>query len=256
MELAHSLHHEYDVIGSKRRLHAQLPFQFYRLDFRDRSTLAVLPKLMDADYLILNIPPSSAAENVRDNYHQMLDLVIDRAKNSPLKRLIFISSTGVFGGNSGIVHEFTKPIPAAISGKVLREAEEEVLKLSNIEPVVLRPAGLVGGQRHPANYLAGRKNVKGQHQVVNLVHRDDLVTSVKALIKRRKLPGDIFHACSSQHPNKKEFYQRVAIKLGIEPPVFDQNDMNTGKEISSDWSKQCLGISYKFEDPFTMHQAV
>ncbi|MEM9050738.1 MAG: hypothetical protein AAGC47_01695 [Bacteroidota bacterium] len=253
VELANSLYPAYHIIGTKRAVSDDsMPYELYKLDFENDSTLNVLPKVLDTDYLVLNIPPNARASNAQDSYRKMLDLVISHSQNSPLKRLIFISSTGVFCGNSRIVDEFTTPEPMTTAGKILYEAEKNVLAISKFESVVLRPSGLVGGQRHPAKYLAGRINVKGQHQIVNLVHRDDLITTTSALIKTRKLPGGIFHACSSEHPNKKDFYQNEVIKLGMEPPVFDENDMSIGKEISANWSKQNLGISYKFEDPFRM----
>jgi nucleoside-diphosphate-sugar epimerase len=253
MDLAYALHPSIEVIGTKRKLpNENYPFKIFELDFERNSTLQSLSEAMNADCMVLNIPPNARAENATENYRFIIDSVEEAIENSQLKKLVFVSSTGVFGANEGEVDEFTTPRPNTIGGKILREAEERVLNLHNAEGLVLRPAGLVGEDRHPVKYLAGRKDLSGRFHPVNLVHRVDLIAMTEALILKTNFESRVFHACCSQNPPKQDFYRLEAEKRSLELPEFDQNDLSIGKKVSAAWSKKSLSLSFTFENPHEM----
>jgi len=250
MKLAYSLRSKYEIVGTKRTLpKEELPFTVCKLDFRDEATYGNLNHVVKVDQLVVNIPPNARAESAQENYRNMLDLILTHAE---VKKLIFVSSTGVFGKNEGVVDEFSKPIPDTMAGKILLEAEERILSQTSFIPIVLRPSGLMGGVRHPVKYLAGRTNIAGRFHPVNLVHREDLVFMTNSLLKKSSFSGRIFHACAAQHPSKKQFYAQEAIKMGLKPPNFDEEDNSLGKEVSARWSKENLNLSFTYEDPYSM----
>lgn len=253
MELASVLKDDYHVFGTKRKVPTEpCQVEVMPLHFDPEPEGAPLSKVFDAELLVLNIPPNARSENAEHNYRRMMDSVIAALERSPIKRAIFISSTGVFGKNEGKVDEYTLPIPTTTSGRILIEAEQRFLSVSSSETFVLRPAGLVGGDRHPAKFLAGREGISGRLNPVNLVHRNDLIAITASLLEADKLSGRVFHAASSGHPSKEEYYSVVTRKLGLAVPSFDQSDHSLGKEVDAERSKVETGVKFMFEDPFSM----
>lgn len=253
MELAKTLKNEYHVFGTKRSIDPkERVVPIFPLTFTPEPEGTPLSEIFHTDLLVLNIPPNARHENAESDYRLMMDYIVSAAGESTIRRAIFVSSTGVFGGNNGIVDEKTTPVPTTIGGRILMEAEQRFLSISSCETVVLRPAGLVGGDRHPIKFLAGRNGVSGRLNPVNLVQRDDLISMTAAILSSDDLTSQVFHAAASGHPSKEEYYSKIAKKLNLEIPHFDLQDSSEGKEIKAERSKQELGIRFNFEDPFAM----
>jgi nucleoside-diphosphate-sugar epimerase len=113
---------------------------------------------------------------------------------------------------------------------------------------IIRPGGLVGQDRHPVKFMAGRKELSGQNHPVNLVHRDDLIALTHYLINK-PTKFRTYHAVAKEHPTRKEFYTTMARKHGKEVPTFDPDDHSTGKKILRTRPR---GFEFKFEDPAQM----
>ena len=217
------------------------------LNLNEELIYAQLKPVFDVDVLVLNVPPS-AAKTTAYSYQMMK--ILDGIKKFNVKHLIFISSTGVFGDNQHKVDEDTIPAPDNGNGEVLLRAEKFFAQNFKGRLSIVRPGGLVGGDRHPANYLAGRKNVSGKNHPVNLVHRKDLIALTQFLIEN-KIERSRFHAVASGHPSKKEFYTAAAEKMGLKIPSFDEADTSVGKLILGD-KTQAETIEFKLNDPFDM----
>ncbi len=253
MELAKALSEDYTVFGTKRSLPSQeTSIKTLPLSFNPEPSADPLSEVFDAEFLVLNIPPNSRSQNAESDYRKIMDAILDAIALSPIERAVFVSSTGVFGENIGVVDEETLPLPSTTGGRILFDAEQRFLSVSSCETCILRPAGLVGGDRHPAKFLAGRTGVSGRKNPINLVHRDDLIAMTSAILDGDELAGRVFHAAASGHPSKEDYYRTMAAKMNLEIPSFDQNDDSEGKEIDSNRSKKELGVNFKFDDPFTM----
>lgn len=251
LELAKTLKDKFMVSGTRR-----VPVQYegiesYRLDFTPEPEGDSPDDIFNTDLLVFNIPPNSGTAGADHLYRQMLDFALKHLADSPVQKLIFISSTGVFGDHQKEVDEASDPSPSSLGGEILREAEERILAMDQFQAVVLRPAGLVGGERHPIKFLAGRQNLRGRSHPVNLVHRDDLVKLTAALIDQ-KLQGRVFHAVASVHPNKEAYYQKAARRLGLSPPHFNPSDESEGKVVRGEWTKSILGVKFDYDDPADM----
>ena len=61
-----------------------------------------------------------------------------------MPRIIFTSSTSVYGDVEGVVKETTERRPVTASGKVLKELEDWLHNLPGTQVDILRLAGLVG----------------------------------------------------------------------------------------------------------------
>lgn len=253
MELAKALSTKYTVFGTKRSVPSQATtIRTLPLSFNPEPAGAPLSEVFNAELLVLNIPPNSRSQNAERDYRKIMDVILDAIAISPIERSIFVSSTGVFGENEGRVDEETVPVPSTTGGRILFEAEQRFLSVSSCETCILRPAGLVGGERHPAKFLAGREAVSGQKNPINLVHRLDLIAMTSAILGADELAGRVFHAAAAGNPSKEEYYQTMAAKMNLEIPSFDQDDDSEGKEVDAHWSKDQLGVNFNYDDPFTM----
>jgi nucleoside-diphosphate-sugar epimerase len=125
------------------------------------------------------------------------------------------------------------------------EMEKEFLgRLPSI--TIMRFAGLIGPGRHPARFLAGRKNVPSPDAAVNLIHLDDCIGVIRSLLETRA--EGIFNACTPDHPPRREYYTEACRRLGIEPPVFTPGDSSAGREISTVKLIEETGYHYRHND--------
>jgi nucleoside-diphosphate-sugar epimerase len=100
------------------------------------------------------------------------------------RRLIYISSTGVYGPAAGaLVDESTPLSPITASGLARTIAETALARAASpIPTMVLRVAGIYGPTRSPLDRLrAGTYRIIGDgHSHVSRIHVDDLVTTIIA----------------------------------------------------------------------------
>jgi nucleoside-diphosphate-sugar epimerase len=88
--------------------------------------------------------------------------------------VLFISSTSVYNDVDAFVTEETIARPATESGKQLLETEQ--LLQSNINfKTTIRFGGLIGEDRHPVKFLAGRENLENPNAPINLIHQEDCI---------------------------------------------------------------------------------
>lgn len=210
-----------------------------------------LAQLMTVDALVITLPASRTADGGAQ-YFQAVQMVVDSALAFGVPRIIFTSSTSVYGETRGRIKESSPLQPVTTAGKTLAELELWLHKLPNTSVDILRLAGLVGTDRHPGRFLAGKTNVKGGSQGVNLVHQEDVISAIELLLN---LPrgGHIYNLCAPIHPRKRDFYPECARALQLTPPEFAPEDIEEPiREI--DGSKICseLGFEYQYPDPARM----
>lgn len=199
-------------------------------------------KFFNAETLIINIPPPRV-DNKVEYHRKQIEAVLNEVKKSALKNVIFVSSTSVYGNPDKIITEESELNPESDSGKALVEAESLLTSQKNINVTVLRFGGLIGYERNPGKFLAGRKDLKDGTAPVNLIHRDDCISIIYNIIIQN-IWGEIFNACMPVHPTKKEFYSAAARKLDLILPQFSEDSASKGKEIDP---KKLIGmLNYKF----------
>lgn len=217
------------------------------LNLNEKVDLNLLKPVFDVDCVVVNIPPS-AAKSIA--YSEQMTIIFEGIKKYAVNHLIFISSTGVFGDHQLEADEDTKPDPTRGNGEVLLRAENFFAENFAGRLSIIRPGGLVGGDRHPVKYLAGRVKVSGKDHPVNLVHRKDLIALTQFLIEN-KTGRSCFHAVASEHPSKKDLYTRAAEKMGMVKPQFDESDSGKGKLILGT-KTQDETIDFEFNNPIDM----
>ncbi|AEF01689.1 NAD-dependent epimerase/dehydratase family protein [Alteromonas naphthalenivorans] len=213
--------------------------------------------------LVLNIPPGRRNTQLDDFTDNMLTL-IDNAVAARVARIIFISTTSVYGDNrTDVLNEHASTQPETASAKAHVAIEQHLLDLKTNDKVdvkIVRLAGLTGPDRHPVNSLSGRSLNAGNKRI-NLVHIHDVVAALKTLIfadssknNTSKIDStDLYHLCSLQHPKRGDYYTQAAQKKGIAAPTFSESDLApTGKVIDAKASWALLGILPDYANPDDM----
>jgi nucleoside-diphosphate-sugar epimerase len=213
--------------------------------------------------LVLNIPPGRRNTQLDDFTDNMLTL-IDNAVAARVARIIFISTTSVYGDNrTDVLNEHASTQPETASAKAHVAIEQHLLDLkanANVDVKIVRLAGLTGPDRHPVNSLSGRTLNAGNKRI-NLVHIHDVVAALKTLILADSSKNntsktdstDLYHLCSLQHPKRGDYYTQAAQKKGIAAPTFSESDLApTGKVIDAKASWALLGILPDYANPDDM----
>ena len=185
--------------------------------------------LQGLDVLIVNIPPGLRRSDP-GNYVAKMVTLKSRLQKSDVNRVIFVSSTSVYGNLSGEVFETTPPQPGTESGRQLLEAEQLFGTDSSIDCTVVRFGGLIGPGRHPARQLSGKKGLKNGNQRVNLIHLDDCLHILTAIIQHGWW-NIVFNAVYPEYPPKKEYYISESRKMGLALPEYLQGVNGEGKKV-------------------------
>jgi len=213
----------------------------------------VLTKHLNGATLLLNIPPGRHSTNLDKFTTNMLKL-IDDSVAANVSRIVFVSTTSVYGdATNDTIYEDTQTSPETASAKAHVAIERHLLALAdNVEIVIVRLAGLVGPDRHPAKSLSGR-NISAGNKRVNLVHITDVVEALNTLVNS-PAPPKLLHLCSAQHPKRGEYYVKAAQSFGIPEPIFTDTQLaSCGKVINANKSWASLGISPVYADPVSMY---
>ena len=209
-----------------------------------------LDAMMNVDALVITLPARRTGPG-EDFYLQAVQEIVDTALSRHIPRIIFTSSTSVYGNTEGTMKENSPRNPQTASGRVLKELEDGLHAWPGTSVDILRLAGLVGPSRHPGRFFAGKSAPDGQHGV-NLVHLQDVIAAIELLLQAPK-GGHIYNICAPQHPARGVFYPQMARELGLPLPVFTDNPEG-GKGKIIDGNRICyeLGFEYQYPDPLVM----
>ncbi|MBT8321981.1 MAG: SDR family oxidoreductase [Eudoraea sp.] len=181
------------------------------------------------DVLIVNIPPGLRKSD-SGNYVAKMKRLKSRLQESVVNRVIFVSSTSVYGNLSGEIRETTTPQPSTESSRQLLEAEQLFVTDDRLDTAIVRFGGLIGPGRHPARQLSGRKGLKNGNQPVNLIHLDDCLHILTAVLQHGWW-NMVFNAVYPEYPLKKDYYTSECKKLGLAVPEYLQTDKVEGKKV-------------------------
>lgn len=203
-----------------------------------------------ADVLFLNIPPGRRRPDVDVFFGELIESVLTELHYASINFVVFASSTSVYAPMNGLAVEGDagKPRPWSLSGRALLDAESRLMADAHFDATVLRFAGLYGYDRRPGRFLAGREVVENGAAPVNLVHRDDAVAVVETVIEQ-DARGEVFNVCADAHPTRKAFYTRAAKWLGLDPPLFADDEAASYKRVSNQRLKERLGYQFLHPDP-------
>ena len=203
--------------------------------------------LKNSEILIIDIPPKLRSIS-NENFVKKIQNLIPFIEKAKIEKVIFISSTSVYADAPLTIFrvtESTKPNPETESGKQLLATEILLQSNPNLKTTVVRFGGLIGDDRHPIHFLAGRKNIENPEAPINLIHQKDCIGIIEAIVKQ-ECWNETFNAVAPFHPTRKEYYTQKAMKLALPLPEFVNSKIAVGKIILSDKVK--IVLDYHFQD--------
>lgn len=212
--------------------------------------------LKETNVLVIDIPPGLRRETSTSNEMTFVNKVktlIPFIEKSAVHKVIFVSSTSVYGDDFPIVEitEETKPNPDTESGKQLAITETLLQSNPHFKTTVIRFGGLLGYDRHPVKFLAGRTNVENPEAPVNMIQREDCIGIIEKSLDFAQNDNwewnQTFNAVAPQHPKRKAYYHKKAEILNLPLPTFAENSESKGKIISSEKVETILGYSFQKE---------
>lgn len=195
-------------------------------------------------------PDERTPEAYRNAYVRGLENLIDHCTTT---RLIFVSSTGVFGQRQGEwVDEQSATQPDAFSGKILLEAEALT---SRADGVTVRFSGIYGPGRDflIRSLRSGRAQCRADPpQWTNRIHSEDCAGVLAHLLELER-PANVYCASDSRPAPRCEVLDWLAGQLDLPRPgreVMDRDssdgDTNQGKRICN---HRLLDSGFSFQYP-------
>jgi nucleoside-diphosphate-sugar epimerase len=171
----------------------------------------------EADTLFICIPPKRNSTELHD-YPQKIKSILAAAKDKS-KHVVLISSTSVYADKNKAVNESSETNPDTDSGRVVLAAEQLFKVLYPENCTVIRFAGLIGPDRNPGRFFAGKNSIPNGLAPVNLIHQTDAVGIAVKILEKQAF-GRTYNACAPNHPAKMDFYTNAAKSTGLAEPNF------------------------------------
>ncbi|MCC5930705.1 MAG: NAD-dependent epimerase/dehydratase family protein [Cyclobacteriaceae bacterium] len=218
----------------------------YLIDLNDEDETDEIADFFASDLMIINFPPSRIAD-IETVYPRQVEMVLQRTWARHTRAVVFTSSTSVYADGQFPAEESQTLNPEKSSGKALIKAEELVRKVYPQKHIILRLAGLMGPNRHPGRFFAGKNGLTGGGSPVNFVHLDDCILAIDWLVEK-ECWGETFNLCSPEHPIKKEFYTLAAKSGAYDLPGYSDEEIG-GKSVSSEKIIRQTGYRFTFKNP-------
>jgi nucleoside-diphosphate-sugar epimerase len=180
-----------------------------------------LSKLAGLAHCVMHFAPPQSAGDVDQRTHNLL-AVLDRGEILP-QRLVYISTTGVYGNCDGHwVEETRRPHPATSRAKRRLSAETQLREWGirrGVTVSILRVPGIYSSERLP---LARLKNgtpalIASEDSFTNHIHAEDLARVAAAAMYRGK-PGRIYNATDDSNIKMGDWFDLLATRFNLPKP--------------------------------------
>jgi nucleoside-diphosphate-sugar epimerase len=169
----------------------------------------------------------------------------DAIANIDIKHVLYVSSTSVYRSiNDVVVEDQALENPDSI----IYQIEQTLAGIAPTPLTRLRFSGLIGPKRHPGRFFRGGKSIKQPDAPVNLIHLDDCIGLIQAILNQPNTWGQAFNGSASTHPIKRDFYTHAFAQLGTALPPFSDDPANAYKIVINTKSKSVLNYTYKHDD--------
>lgn len=199
----------------------------------DISDFEEYDSFLNSDILIIAITSKDV-----DGFESL----IAQIQESPIQKVIFISSTSVYGKLNRVMTE-----EDAVLKLPLTEIENLFRENTFFETTIIRFAGLFGDERQPANWFKNGKKIPQPKGFVNMIHKEDCIEIIQEIIAQNCW-NETFNACSNHHPTRREFYTLAKLNNDFEVPKFEENEVYEWKIISSKKIQEVLDYTFIHDD--------
>ena len=199
----------------------------------DISDFEEYDSFLNSDILIIAITSKDV-----DGFESL----IAQIQESSIQKVIFISSTSVYGKLNRVMTE-----EDAVLKLPLTEIENLFRENTFFETTIIRFAGLFGDERQPANWFKNGKKIPQPKGFVNMIHKYDCIEIIQEIIAQNCW-NETFNACSNHHPTRREFYTLAKLNNDFEVPKFEENEVYEWKIISSKKIQDVLDYTFIHDD--------
>ena len=203
---------------------------------------SVIDFLADSQILIINIPPKLRGGST-ENFVAKITTLLPFIENSTVEKVLFVSSTSVYGEDNEFVTEATVLNPDSEGGRQLAIVENVLQKNSRFQTTILRFGGLISDERNPVRFLSGRENIENPDAPINLIHQDDCIGIIEKIIALNSW-DETYNAVAPFHPTRQKYYTQKAIELNLALPKFAALNTIVGKTILNNKLIEVLDYSF------------
>jgi len=204
----------------------------------DEAIEGNLENFLQSEILLINVPFRK-----QKSFVKTYEALIEAIEKSSVKHVLFISSTSVY---QDVDREITEEdIPSNPAKKELIALEALFKNNQKFTTTIIRFSGLIGGTRNPGNFFKPERVVKNSLAPINLIHLEDCIGVVKAIVKKQKW-NTVYNAAASTHPSKAQYYKKATEQMGKTPATFVE-ELESFKVISN--QKLLEELEYDFIYP-------
>ncbi len=231
-----------------------------QLDLADKNTNLPVQQFSQADIYYFAPPP---AEGTEDSTIQQF---LSRINNYLPRRIVMISTTGVYGDSKGDWIDESSPVHPMADRAKRRYSAERVLiawaEKNATDYIILRVPGIYAKDRLPlARLQKGLPVVKeSEAGYTNRIHADDLAQVAKAAMQT-PLKRRVYNVTDGNPSTMTDYFNQVADYAGLShPPQISlqeaENTLSAGmvsylkesRRIKNDKMINELGIILKYPD--------
>ena len=182
-----------------------------------------------------------------DNWHNLIQI----AQQLNVKKVVMVSSTTVYPDSKDTMHEDAATLILAqhnprfsANARTMLQAEQYLID-SVLDYAIVRCSGLIGPNRHPANFASKLRQVSDLAPA-NMLHLNDAIGAIS--FAAMNLSQEIINATTPNTTHKAEFYQTALDRRGCGeslPPIVHHED----KLVSAD---KIIGLGYHFHFQHTL----
>ena len=198
--------------------------------------------LAHSQILIINIPPKLRGGST-ENFVAKITTLLPFIENSTVEKVLFVSSTSVYGEDNEFVTEASVLNPDTEGGRQLAIVENVLQKNSRFQTTILRFGGLISDDRNPVRFLSGRVNIENPDTPINLIHQDDCIGIIEKIIALNSW-DETYNAVAPFHPTRQEYYTQKATELNLALPKFAALNTIVGKTILNNKVIEVLDYSF------------
>jgi len=234
-------------------------FTWIAADLTQPDSLRALPK--DITHVLYTAAPNARTEaDYRAVYREGLERVLQAVASSALQRVLFVSSTAVYGDHGAQwIDEETPTAPKSFNGQVLLETEQWLrAQQAQFETLSLRLSGIYGPGR---NYLLERLRT-GQATApvteshwVNRIHIEDAAAAVVHLMNLPN-PKPVYLVTDSTPLPMRVLYEALAKLVGAPAPSEGPAPASIGSKRLSNARLRDSGFTLRWPDSRDGHAAL
>ena len=187
-----------------------------------------LPETLDA--IVLTVAPSGRGDGYDETYPPAASAAMSLAVSHHANRVLYTSSTGVYGGREGTwVTEQSPRLGVSGSNEALIRAEDIVMGPRDVGATVFRVSGIYGPERDPRGRMqhASALAQRGEYWV-NLAHRDDIVSAMLHTLGLDQAPA-VLNISDGSPTRAADVARWLAARRGEDPAtlIFSNADQRS-----------------------------